>query len=65
MTRALSRDAPRTGVTASPIQAQAGLGPGLRVSHVDYWLFRATAELSLTWHLQAISVLPLMMNKQH
>lgn len=64
MTKALCWDAMRIGVTAPLIQAQAGLEPGLHISHVDYWLFSATAEFSLTWHPQAISVLTLMMNKQ-
>lgn len=65
MTRAPSWDAPRIGITASLLQAQAGLEPGLRISRVDYWLFWAAVEFSLTWHLQAISVFTLMMNQQH
>ena len=65
MTRALCWDATCTGVTASLIQAQTGLEPGLHISHVDYWFFWAAVEFSLTRHLQAISVLTLTMNKQH
>lgn len=54
----------RSGYHCFPDSGTSRLEPGLCASCVGYWLFWATADFSLTWHLQGISVLTVMMSEQ-
>lgn len=55
----------RSGCHCFPDSGTSRAGTWALCQHVGYWLFWATAEFSLTWHLQGIAVLSLMTSKQH